>query len=175
MMYKKGLSPLIASILLIALSITVVALMTVMSGNIVDDSMNEIDTSKKQISCAQIDIVLKQYKGRDMVCYNDIEGNDTTEFIIFLQNVGFENYYGAFIEIFEKDLSIKSFNDYNNLLLEPSKNLVLKYNITDFNVSKISDVYVKIGLKDKNKETYFCPTGFSISSSKIIKCENMYK
>ena len=175
MIYKKGLSPLISSILLISISITVVALMTVMSGNIVDDSMDNIGSSQKEINCNQIDVVLKQYDGKDMVCYNYNEIDNANELIIFLQNINYKSYYGTLLEIFKKNFDIEVFDDYKDLDINVGENLVLKYNITAINISEISDMQIKIGLKDKNKKTYFCSTNFLISSEKIIKCSDLYK
>lgn len=166
---KIGLSPLISSILLISISITVVAMISIMSDDLVNESSKQIDSSKKSMNCQSVYVDVKKYDSRDMVCINN---ND--ELNIFLQNTGYTDYYGIRADIFYKDMDVKVLEKYSITSFLAAENKLLKYNISEINISDISEIIIKIGLRDSKKAIYYCALEFPIPGYRLINCSDLY-
>lgn len=109
-MSKKALSPLIASILLIALSITVGALMAAFSHNFTSEAVILGDTYSLESRCSAAKLSISKLNDDYRICHNGtnmvfVVSNDATsdvegfKFVIFDKN--FISYEFEFLELFK--------------------------------------------------------------------------
>lgn len=163
---KKGLSPLIATVLLIAIAITIGAVISTFGNKLTRDTTESSTDATYDMKCNGMDFSFKKLNNENFLCDN------TTHVRMMIDNVGTEDSYGIILNLVYKNFSTVSFKDYVNETTKMGESIVMTFAVQD--VSNVSQFEIQPLLENKRtKEKLRCKAVLDFIPNQIESCSKI--
>ncbi len=154
-MLKRGVSPLIATVLLVMIVVSIGAAVMVVIEGLTEDQLENIGTQSELLECTtDVDIDLIQVDGKYRICRNVTVGTSNSSFTLYMENTGQKDIAGFRVVALGDD-GITT-NSYTSQTLNKGVIKALTFNISGVGDNNAELDQIEINPLISGRETITC-------------------